>query len=659
MVEDPEEEQKQENPQPTEPPTETEKPGADRGVEQAQEPAGAGAPATPQPDQGERLSEFRRTLEEQEAADAAARAKAAKKPGIVRRMTGFLGHPAARQEPGAAAPTKPAQTPVEAGSEPSWSEIELPVPAAGAEVPQETAGEPEAETGPAEPAEKPGEAALSASEEEAETAAEEPPSPAGGLLAGLEEGGETPAEAPASQAPAEGSAPVAPGPGRTSPLRRIVTGFLTPLGKRKKPEEPEGMPSEQIMERLQPEAGGQGESAPSPTPGAGEAKAEPGSEGRALWGPYADLAAPASESPEAKAAGEGAGESQPAVAPFIDESPWLGELRSEMIEDEDRSKPATEPSEEQPPEAADLFDRLQVEQNRVDESGAPGEETQAQAAGVEEMPNEPATEGSGVLPKDFWSELEREREADQNAAWQGDHATGQPASAGEAPLEGAEETPGFPEAIPQDQPADGLRTLVLGEEGAGAEAPVVEAPEEVVKPRPWYRRLSPLQIGLISLIVVLLITVIGVAAFSLFPRQVAQLPIVAPPTVEPTQTLVPSTPYPIGIELTGGWIFSLGHNTLVDGKWVPQGGEWLDGSVVRRVVAIPWSRQTEAVFQSFQKGDTIRLYFSNKQIITYKVSQVEQVAVNDTSILSDTHPSLVVILYQTGAATRWVIIATQ
>lgn len=83
----------------------------------------------------------------------------------------------------------------------------------------------------------------------------------------------------------------------------------------------------------------------------------------------------------------------------------------------------------------------------------------------------------------------------------------------------------------------------------------------------------------------------------------------------------------------------------------------MSGTQVRRVVALPWSRQTEAVIRSFQTGDEIRLFFSNNQTILYKVSEVKQVPVNDVSILSDTQSSLAVILYQIGSSQRWVVIA--
>ncbi|HEX7433547.1 MAG TPA: hypothetical protein VF326_07795 [Anaerolineaceae bacterium] len=60
--------------------------------------------------------------------------------------------------------------------------------------------------------------------------------------------------------------------------------------------------------------------------------------------------------------------------------------------------------------------------------------------------------------------------------------------------------------------------------------------------------------------------------------------------------------------------------------------------------------------RSFQVGDEIRLYFSNKQTILYKVTEVKQVTVDDVSVISDTHSSLAIILYQTTSTQRWVVI---
>jgi hypothetical protein len=120
--------------------------------------------------------------------------------------------------------------------------------------------------------------------------------------------------------------------------------------------------------------------------------------------------------------------------------------------------------------------------------------------------------------------------------------------------------------------------------------------------------------------------------------------------------------YPTGLQLPGGWFFFLQQGQIQQsgsiGKWEPQGAEWLAGTTLRRVVAIPWSKQAEAVALSLESGDEIRLYLNNDQINSFYVEEVKSVEydnVRDTMI--DTQPSLAVILYRDDKADRFVILA--
>jgi hypothetical protein len=217
------------------------------------------------------------------------------------------------------------------------------------------------------------------------------------------------------------------------------------------------------------------------------------------------------------------------------------------------------------------------------------------------------------------------------------------------------------DSIFEDKKQQEMRSMLLGEEvsqeGIHAVGPMPDFTEEVEdKPKSRRARLTKIQIAMISLTAVVLIALAAVTGVYLFHRTSAVVATQPPAAVLPSG---PNGPYPIGIQLTGGWIFSLNRSTMVQGLWTPKSGEWLDGTQVRRVVALPWGRQSEAVIRSVQPGDEINLFFSNKQAILYKVSEIKQLAVTDVSVLSDTRPSLVVILYQPGAAQRWVVVANQ
>ena len=131
-----------------------------------------------------------------------------------------------------------------------------------------------------------------------------------------------------------------------------------------------------------------------------------------------------------------------------------------------------------------------------------------------------------------------------------------------------------------------------------------------------------------------------------------------PKTAVAPQTQLPADiPYPTGVTLPGGWHFQLGRNTMVDGVWKPTQSEWLEGTELRRVVALPWNRQTEAVVRSFQEGDQIDLELSNSDILNYTVERIGQVSIDDSSVYSDTSPSLIIILFdeEENALERWVV----
>lgn len=129
------------------------------------------------------------------------------------------------------------------------------------------------------------------------------------------------------------------------------------------------------------------------------------------------------------------------------------------------------------------------------------------------------------------------------------------------------------------------------------------------------------------------------------------------PVIEAPPVVVASDmPYPTGVTLPGGWYFPLERSTLINGEWQPRTSEWLQGSELRRVVALPWNPQTEAVIKTFQVGDGVELYLNNNETLKYRVYSIEQVAKTDTGIYSDRDPSLAIILYQGKDPNRWVII---
>jgi hypothetical protein len=159
---------------------------------------------------------------------------------------------------------------------------------------------------------------------------------------------------------------------------------------------------------------------------------------------------------------------------------------------------------------------------------------------------------------------------------------------------------------------------------------------------------------LIVVLVIIDLAIIGVAGKG-FIKAITPL--------KPTLTLVVPTEityvYPNALKLPGGWIIQLSRGHLINNKWSPLTAEWLIDTSLRRVVAIPWSQQLEAVTLTLKQGDPIELFMINNDVIIYQVEKVTKVQQNDTSFLKRNTPALILILYRNDSEERWLIICGQ
>jgi hypothetical protein len=128
-----------------------------------------------------------------------------------------------------------------------------------------------------------------------------------------------------------------------------------------------------------------------------------------------------------------------------------------------------------------------------------------------------------------------------------------------------------------------------------------------------------------------------------------------------TESMLPA-PYfdtaihPIGIKFPGGWYFYLSTGQVADGQWTPSSSaEYLLGSEVRRIIAVPWNQQIDAVIQTLETKAEFRLTMSNNDILTYSMAHIERVPRTQIDIFSGTDPSLVVIIVEPDSDMRWVI----
>jgi len=144
----------------------------------------------------------------------------------------------------------------------------------------------------------------------------------------------------------------------------------------------------------------------------------------------------------------------------------------------------------------------------------------------------------------------------------------------------------------------------------------------------------------------LMVTIAAIVLFVIYQR-------LQPP--EPVEEA--ALPYPTMMSLPGGLNFNLARGTLKDGQWNPRGPEWLEGTEVCRWIAIPWSRQMEAVIRTLNSNDPIELTMSNNDRLEYQVYSVQEVRFDELQSLETDTPCLLLILAKSDTDMRWVLIA--
>jgi hypothetical protein len=168
----------------------------------------------------------------------------------------------------------------------------------------------------------------------------------------------------------------------------------------------------------------------------------------------------------------------------------------------------------------------------------------------------------------------------------------------------------------------------------------ISAVENALTP---YRRYINFVVAFIGLIMAV---IAGAVLFNIYKQSVAA----AAPTELPS-----NVPFPTGVSLPGGWTFKLAKGSLVDGNWNPKGAEWLQGTEVCRWVALPWSKQLEAVIRTLNPDDAIQLGMSNNDMLTYKVYSIQQMSPAEMQKLDSNKPCLLIVLAEPEAEKRWVL----
>ena len=120
---------------------------------------------------------------------------------------------------------------------------------------------------------------------------------------------------------------------------------------------------------------------------------------------------------------------------------------------------------------------------------------------------------------------------------------------------------------------------------------------------------------------------------------------------------VENLPYPVVLNIPGNISFNLGRGTLENGRWDPRRPEWLEGTEICRWVAVPFSRQLEAVVRTLTRDDQLTLVMSNSDEWAYDVYSITQMSIEDMQEVSSTTPCLLLVLADADTDTRWVVTA--
>ncbi|MBD3320592.1 MAG: hypothetical protein GF350_05785 [Chitinivibrionales bacterium] len=112
---------------------------------------------------------------------------------------------------------------------------------------------------------------------------------------------------------------------------------------------------------------------------------------------------------------------------------------------------------------------------------------------------------------------------------------------------------------------------------------------------------------------------------------------------------------PASVELAGN-TFVLAVGKVKDGLWEPEGPEWLQGTEVRRVLALPYSADLANSVTGMTPGEPIRLRLRSGEMVEYHVTGVERVQRHQIEVLAEMCPSIVIVLYGERTSERWVVI---
>lgn len=120
---------------------------------------------------------------------------------------------------------------------------------------------------------------------------------------------------------------------------------------------------------------------------------------------------------------------------------------------------------------------------------------------------------------------------------------------------------------------------------------------------------------------------------------------------------------PVSLEI-GEIRIILGSRSLGDGvgfsapvsDWVPSGAEWLSGSRIRRVVALPEGQIDAGVLRV---GQNVTVRYKNGYLASFVITYVGDVSVDQIEVMRSNVPSLLIVLVSSDKTWRRIAIAEQ
>ena len=145
------------------------------------------------------------------------------------------------------------------------------------------------------------------------------------------------------------------------------------------------------------------------------------------------------------------------------------------------------------------------------------------------------------------------------------------------------------------------------------------------------------------------------------------------PTGVATATLSPTpTPYALSLGLDeaapggndpasvefAGYSFVLGEGRADGGIWNPAGAEWLAGTELRRVIAVPYSADLANAVSRMRPGEKVRLRLRSGEVVEYTVDEIRRIKRHEIEVLSEREPSIAIVLFGERSGERWVIVGS-